>query len=113
LRTRIYVVNHASHDLSQAERFGELHYLSQGPLNRYSTNKIYLQFFKALENSKPTDYILPTGLTIMSIIATGIFTQLHGRLNLLLFKPKRFDNEDDTYIERTIIFNERKKGARL
>ncbi len=101
MKNKVYVINRASHDYSGAERYGELVYLSDGPINRYATNKIYRMLSDVLKDSSPGDYILLTGLTIMTSIACSIFSVMHGRLNLLLFRPASY-----TYAERRLMFNE-------
>ena len=92
----VYIVNKSSHDFSSAEAFGELHYLSKGPMNRYGTNNMCRQFKEALRDSKSDDYIVPCSLNVMNSIACAIFANMHGKLNLLLYK-------DRGYIERNLI----------
>ena len=101
----VYVVNKGSHDHSDAERFGELVYLSEGSINRYSTNSMYREFYPVLLKSKPEDYILPTGLTIMSNIACAIFAILHERLNLLIYKASR-SGGPGRYVQRSMVFRD-------
>jgi len=97
----VYIINRASHDYTEAEKYGNIVYLSEGSINRYATNKIYRQFNEILKDSSPDDYILLTGLTVMTSIACSIFAVKHGRLNLLIFRPNTF-----TYAERRLIINE-------
>ena len=103
---KVFVVNRGCHDHSDAERFGELVYLSEGSINRYATGKMYREFIEPLKKSGPEDYILTTGLTIMSVIACSIFARMHGRLNLLLFKSLRKPDEESYYVERTVVLDE-------
>ena len=93
---KVFVVNKSAHDYSDAERFGELIYLSNGPMDRYGINAIHRKFEYTLRESLEVDYILICGLTVMNIVACSIFSSLHGRLNLLLFKSGK-------YIERNLI----------
>lgn len=97
LTKHVYIVNKSSHDFSPAEQFGEIKFLSKGPMNRYSTNNMHRQFAKILEDSLPDDYIVPCALNVMNSLACAIFAHRHGRLNLLLFK-------DGKYIERNHVF---------
>jgi hypothetical protein len=91
--SRVFIVNKSSHDFSAAEKYGELTFLSEGPMNRYATNNMVRLFTDALVESQPSDYIVPCSLNVMNSIACAIFAHKHGCLNLLLFK-------DGTYIER-------------
>jgi len=101
----VYVVNKSSHDFSAAERFGRLEFLSEGSRDRYAVNNIYRDFYETLSKSKPEDYILICGLTIMNCIACSIFTAMHNRLNLLLFRK-------NDYLERNLIIKKDAKNER-
>lgn len=107
----VYIVNKGAHDHSDAERFGKIVYLSEGVINRYNCNLMFRNFIPILRKSEPTDYILPTGLTIMSNIACAIFAMFHSRLNLLIFQASR-SGGPGKYIQRTLILDqlEDKKG---
>lgn len=102
---KVFVVNKGCHNYENALRFGEVEYLSEGSVNPYSTGSIYRNFWLKLKNSQPGDYILITGLSIMSSIACGIFARLHGKLNLLIYKAMRGGGGD--YVGRTIIIDEK------
>lgn len=98
---KVYIVNRSSHDFSPAKDFGELVFMSEGRLNRYSPNDMARTFLEAMSKSDPNDYILPCSLNIANIVAGAVFTAKHGRLNLLIFKPRTND-----YVERVLILNE-------
>ena len=110
---KVFIINKGGHNHEDAERFGDLVFLSEGNINRYAVNSIYRRFVTILENSSPEDYILITGLSVMSSVACAIFSRLHGRLNLLLYKTTRGEKEG-YYVERTIVIDEllKKKGER-
>ena len=99
---KVYVINRSGHDFSDAERFGELIYLSEGTFDPWSVNSMYRQFSEAMKDSKSSDYILPTGLSIMIGVAFAVFSSKHNKLNLLLFKNNR-------YIDRKIILESSNK----
>ena len=90
---RVFIVNKSSHDFSAAEKFGDLIFLSEGPMKRYATNNMVRQFQDVMKDSTPLDYIVPCSLNVMNSIACAIFAHKHGCLNLLLFK-------EGPYIER-------------
>jgi hypothetical protein len=93
---KVYIVNKSSHDFSQAKNFGELIFLSEGPVNRYATNQMHRMFSDIMEGSSGFDYIVPCSLNVMNSIACAIFACKHQRLNLLLFKAGE-------YLERNLI----------
>ena len=93
---KVYVVNKSSHDFSSAEEYGNLVFLSSGPMNRYGTNNMIREFSEIMRDSSPNDYIVPCSLNVMNIIAGAIFASKHKKLNLLLFR-------NGEYIERNHI----------
>lgn len=93
---KVFIVNKSNHDFSAAMDYGELVFLSEGPMNRYSTNNMMRVFGERMKDSEEGDYIVPCSLNVMNSIACAIFAHGHGKLNLLLFKEGR-------YIERNHI----------
>ena len=104
---KVFVVNRGCHNYENALRFGEIEYLSEGSVNPYAIGAMYRNFWSKLENSNPKDYILMTGLSVMSSVACGIFARLHGKLNLLIYKAARGGGGD--YLERTVIISEKEE----
>lgn len=97
---KVYVVNKSSHDFSPAKDFGELIFMSVGRLNRYATNDMARTFLEAMKDSEPEDYILPCSLNIANIVAGAVFAAKHGRINLLIFKPRTSE-----YVERILVLS--------
>lgn len=91
--SKVYIVNKSSHDFSAAEQYGDIVFLSEGPMNRYSTNNMFREFIGKMRYSSKKDYIVPCSLNVMNSIACALFAHKHGTLNLLLFK-------NGIYIER-------------
>lgn len=94
----VYVLNKGAHNYTDAERFGELIFCTDGTLDRYDTSQMYRELFAAMKDSMEDDYILLTSLTSLCSIACAIFTAKHGTLNLLIHK-------DAGYVERKLVFN--------
>lgn len=91
----VWVINRSAHDYSGAERWGTVKCLTNGPINRYATGKIFRLLNEPLKGSKKDDYILLTGLTVMACIACSIFALRHKCLNLLIYRPA-----NNSYVER-------------
>lgn len=91
---RVYIVNKSAHDFSEADKYGEVIFLSSGSMDRYATNNMLRVFSEAMADSSPEDYIVPCSLNVMNSIACAVFAKKHGTLNLLLYKQGR------GYIER-------------
>jgi len=93
----VFIVNKSAHNFSKAEDYGELRFITEGKLNRYSTNDMHRQASEALKESKPEDYIVPCSLNVLNSIVCATFAVMHGKLNLLLFRG-------GYYLERNIVF---------
>lgn len=91
----VWVINRSAHDYSGAARWGIVRFMTDGPVNRYATGKIFRMLNEPLKKSQANDYILLTGLTVMACIACSIFALKHKKLNLLIFRPATH-----TYVER-------------
>ena len=98
MATNVWVINASCHDYAPAESYGKLRFLSEGPMNKYNVTDMDRQFRKLLDKSTKDDFILLTSLSVMSAIACVIFAQLHGRLNILLYKG-------GGYVARTLVYN--------
>ena len=97
---KVYIVNKSIHDYSDAERFGELEFLSTGNLKRFSTSRAYRKFWPILSKSSAKDYLLISGMPMLCIVASFILALKHKRLNLLLFNPS---GNKKVYLERILI----------
>lgn len=93
---KVYVVNNSGHDFSPAKEYGELIFLSEGLVNSFNINKMYRMFAPILDESRPEDWILMSGLPQMNVVASCIFAYKHGRINLLLYSSKnhRYDRKE-------------------
>lgn len=102
-KPKVFIPNKGSHNYSDAERYGEIVYVTKGEQNRYAIGTMVRSWVKVLRSSSPEDYILLSSLTNLCCIGAALFVLRHSRLNLLLFR-------NDRYIERKIelkeIFNE-------
>ena len=83
--TKVFVPNKTEHDYSDAERFGQIVFLSEGHLRRNDMVGHREIMSKAIVNSSSMDYIVITGLSVMSAVAAAMFAAKHGKLNLLLW----------------------------
>jgi hypothetical protein len=100
---KVFIVNNSTHNFEAAKKFGDIIFLSEGPMNRYATNNMFRQFGERLKDSTPDDYIVPCALNMMNTIAACLFAVKHHKLNLLLFK-------DGEYIERNHVFSDEFMG---
>lgn len=100
-KNKVYIVNKSGHDFSDAERFGELVYLSEGSVNPFLVSRIYREFSEILKDSQPQDCLVISGLQVMNAIASAILARVHGRVNWLQWHPR-----DGKYRKRTVMIDE-------
>jgi len=98
--SKVFIVNRGAHDYSDAERFGDLLFCTEGLVGKYNTSQMVREFEESFKNSTSEDYILLTSLTTLCSIATAVFSNMHGCLNLLIFK-------DDRYVVRKVVLKDR------
>lgn len=102
--SKVFVPNKGAHDYSDAERFGELEYVTKGQINSFAVGTMARIWAESLKDSSPDDWIILTSLTTLCTIGCSQFAMKHRRLNLLLFRK-------DRYIARKIFFDQLEEGA--
>lgn len=95
---KVYITNRGPHNYSDAERFGELVFCTEGEVDKFDTAQMFRQLSTAFEDSIADDYILLTSLASLCSVACAIFAARHQQLNLLLFKG-------DGYLARSLFFD--------
>lgn len=96
-RPLVFVPNKAGHDFSEAEKYGELVFLTQGTINPYKANSIYRRCVDVMNHAHIEDYLLISSLNIITSIASGVLAHRFGMINYLLFC-------NDRYLVRTVDF---------
>ncbi len=93
---KVFIPNKGVHDYSDAERYGQIVFVTKGEQSKNAVGKMARRWADVLKNSSPNDYILVTSLTTLCSIGCSVFALKHkGFLNLLLFREGR-------YIARTL-----------
>jgi hypothetical protein len=83
--TKVYVPNNWKHSATDAEQFGQLVYLTTGPVRRTQVRQLMGQIRAGLESSGPDDFVVIGALSVLSSLACAAFAAKHGRLNMLLW----------------------------
>jgi hypothetical protein len=100
---KVYLPNKGAHDYTPAEPYGEFITMTEGPLKLTEVGYLTRIMSQCLEDSSPKDFILLCGPTLANVIATAIFVQLHGRVNLLIFRSGK---AGPRYYERTVMLED-------
>jgi len=104
---RVYVVNTSGHDISDAERYGELVVMTEGTVDKFNITIMLRAFNEHLAYSTSDDFILVSGPTVMNCIACAMFAAKHGCLNLLLWRYER--DGEDRYVHERVRFRLRRQ----
>jgi hypothetical protein len=106
---KVLIPNKSHHDFRAAKEFGELTFMSHGPINRFNPNEMARMFEEHIANSSPTDYLVCTGLAVQFGVACAMFAAKHKRLNLLIWKQNR-KHPFGQYVKRELVFEENEEG---
>jgi len=87
---KVFVINDSGHDMSDAQRYGELVVLTAGEIKKYHLTWLYRKFIERFEGCSQDDYILISGPVVANCVACSIFAVKHKRLNLLLFTGEKY-----------------------
>ena len=96
-RARVYVPNKSGHDFTQAGKFGDLIYITEGPINKFALGTFYKACMSAMSGAEAQDYLLITSLNSICCIAAGMLSSRFSKLNILLYRR-------DKYVLREIDF---------
>lgn len=89
-KRRVYVPNDWRHTATDAEEFGELVYLTRGPVGRAQVRANAKRIAEGLEGSQPHDWLVVGSLSVLTGLAMAAFAAQHGRLNLLVWDQGRY-----------------------
>ena len=98
---KVYIPNKSFHNFSDAKRFGELVFCTEGTINREDVQTITRLVVTAMEEAEAGDYIMISSLSVINSIMCGIFAGRFGRINFLMF-----DDEMQRYVSRKIVLQE-------
>jgi hypothetical protein len=93
---KVFIVNYAGHDYTAAESWGELVPLTIGHVPQGSLDRLMYDITK-LNDSGSEDWLLPSGLLILNVIASAFWMRKHKELRLLVR-----DRRNKTYREMKI-----------
>ena len=81
---KVYIVNHAGHDYSAAHRWGDLISITAGHVSKGSLDRLLYDVSIHISRSDPLDWLLPSGLLVLNVIASAFWLRKHGELRLLI-----------------------------
>ena len=103
---KVFVANYNGQDMSPAERFGQLVYLTEGSTNIFNTNKLISEIKDKLDVVREDDFLLVSGHSIVNIIASSLILFQYGLVNVLIYDAKTQDYVPQTITETRLIFGD-------
>lgn len=87
----MWVVNKGNHPYHHAERFGELHFVTEGQVNVFSLDNLSREIWKKLTEGKACgeDYVLTSGYNIPNGIVMHFFLKKFKVVKLLAWGANR------------------------
>ena len=98
---KVYVPNQSYHDFSDATRFGELVFLTQGPQDILKLNTVYRRVGELLRDAIAGDYLLISGPITVNAMAASILAYRFGRVKYLIF-----DGASGRYVSKPILLSQ-------
>ncbi|KKK50617.1 hypothetical protein LCGC14_3123220, partial [marine sediment metagenome] len=72
---RVYVPNKGGHDFSDAYRFGDVVFITEGPLKRYALQEFYRICVDKMKDACSDDFIVIISLTSICMVAAAIMAR--------------------------------------
>lgn len=88
-RTRVYVTNFAGHDYTQAEKWGELYWITKGYISFHSLDRVKYRVCESVQSSEPEDWLLLSGIPMICVVATSYWMWKHNKCKMLVHDKKR------------------------
>ncbi len=99
----VYVVNYNGQDMSNAERFGEFIYLTEGKsVNIFNTNVLLEEIKPKLVDVQENDFLLLSGHAVPNILAAALIWFKYGHVNILIFDARTREYEPRTITEKQL-----------
>ena len=106
----VFIVNHAGHDYTKAERWGNLSCMTTGHVAQGSLDRLIYDVAIGLQRSEPEDWLLPAGLLILNVIAAAIWMRKHNELRVLVrdrklndYRELKITSDHFNYLIRTAV----------
>ena len=89
--SRVFVLNYSGHNVTSAEDFGELIYLTEGDINIWDTDRVNYLISKRLQNynyDPKEDFVALSGNLVLGYVLGNILGQ-YDAVNLLIWDSVR------------------------
>lgn len=90
-KPKVFVTNFAGHDYTDAERFGELTWITKGYVSFHSLDRVKFAICEKIMASAPQDWLLLSGIPVISALAAAFWYHRHKQVKLLVLDKKQKD----------------------
>lgn len=91
MKSRVFIVNLSAHDFKEAEKYGELVFLTKGRVNGKKINKHARDFVEKLKGMTSRDWILFTSLQSLNWLLGYIMGRMNiNPVNILYYSNKKY-----------------------
>ena len=87
---KVFILNKSTLDYSDAHRFGEVVFLTEGSLPPFDFAYMLEKINQSFVNSKPDDMIVVASLNSFCALASSVFAHKHGCVNFLIFRRDQY-----------------------
>lgn len=85
----IWVTNWDQQDVSDAKRFGSVVNVTEGKVDVFKLDRLASQVKDIIDKmSRPGDYIVPCGSSVVTGLVMTYFARKHGAVRLLIFSHR-------------------------
>lgn len=92
--SRVFVANYAAHDYEDAERYGEIKYITKGFVSFQGLDRLKFQIGQGIMDATADDWLVLSGTNIINVLAALLWFQKHGCCKIL-----NYDKSSRTYRE--------------
>lgn len=87
----VWIANYAGHPYDQAEKFGELRYLTRGYVSLGNLDRLVYDVAEKVAETKAEDYLLLSGLCVVGVIASVAWVTMWGGVKILHWDKNNSD----------------------
>jgi len=91
---KVFVLNNGGKDYSDAERFGDIVFCTQGSLDKWNISQMYRDLEMALMDAQADDLILLDSLASLCSTASAMMAFRFGEVHYLIYKDGKYIQRD-------------------
>lgn len=94
MKRKVFIVSNGGHDYSDAERFGEIIFLTDHVIPKNDVAQMFRELNDGLEMAEAQDLLLISSLTSLCSIASAILANRFGEVHFLIHHNGKYEQRD-------------------